>query len=100
MTGKDVIKELMNHDGIGNIDLAERTGVTQATMWARLNNQNAKDLPLSVFAEMLSAMGYELVARRRNTNGLLTELSLDIDAPAKPEGRGRPKKHPTPVSED
>ena len=69
MTGKDIIKKLMEAENVTNVQLANRIGVTQATMWARLNNQNAKDLPLSVFDEMLSALGYEMVIRKKNDDG-------------------------------
>lgn len=96
MTGKDVIKELMDMNGMSNTELAEMTGVTQATAWARLNNTSAKDMSLAVFAEMLNAMGYELVARRRTEAGVLIEMPVNVDAPSKPEGRGRPRKAPTP----
>ena len=92
MTGKDIIKKLMEAENVTNVQLANRIGVTQATMWARLNNQNAKDLPLSVFDEMLSALGYEMVIRKKNDDGFeMNEMAVQFDEPTKPEGRGRPK---------
>lgn len=89
MTGKDIIKALMEKQMVTNAQLANRLGLTQATMWARLNNQSAKDLQLSVFGEMLDALGYEIVIRRRKDDG--EEFAIQIDEPSKPEGRGRPK---------
>ena len=49
MTGKDIIKDLMEKQEVTNAQLANRLNVTQATMWARLKNQFAKDFQLSVF---------------------------------------------------
>jgi len=92
MTGKDIIKKLMEEENVTNVVLAERIGVTQATMWARLNNTNAKDLPLAVFGEMLSALGYEMVVRRKDDDGGDRNAQVVVlDEATKPEGRGRPK---------
>lgn len=100
MTGKDIVKEIMAEEDVTNAQLANRIGVTQATMWARLNNQSAKDLQLSVFNEMLEALGYELVVRKKVITTDPVEKVLHLDE-AKPEGRGRPriedkKQDPTP----
>lgn len=91
MTGKDIIKRIMEEESVTNVQLAERTGVTQATMWARLNTQSAKDMQLSVFSEILGALGYEMVIRKKGdeSNG----AAVEIDAATKPEGRGRPRVH-------
>ena len=91
MTGKDIIKDLMEKQEVTNAQLANRLNVTQATMWARLNNQSAKDFQLSVFNEMLNALGYEMVIRKKVERDEVEEYTVEIDAPSKPEGRGRPR---------
>lgn len=100
MTGKDIIKELMEKQNVTNVQLANRLGLTQATMWARLNNQSIRDLQLSAFDEMLNALGYEIVIRKKqvqNRQDEQEEMPVRIDEPIKPEGRGRPRKTDTPT---
>ena len=97
MTGKDIIKDLMEKQDVTNAQLANRLGLTQATMWARLNNQSAKDLQLSVFYEMLDALGYEIVIRKKQVQEEQEEMTISIDEPVKPEGRGRPRKADAPT---
>lgn len=92
MTGKDIIKSLMKEEDVTNAQLANSLGITQATMWARLNYQGAKDLPLAVFSEMIGALGYEIVIRKSGaTDGEKREMMFQIDAPLREEGRGRPR---------
>ena len=92
MTGSEVIKRLMEIEDVTNTQLANRIGVTQATIWARLNNQSAKGLQVSVFNEMLDALGYEMVVRKRNDpDEDVREFTVKLDEPTKPEGRGRPR---------
>ena len=94
MTGKDIIKQLMEREDVTNVQLANRIGLTQAALWARLNNQSAKDMSLSVFNEMLDALGYEMVIRKQEVNNDdRVEMLVDLDEPTKPEGRGRPRIH-------
>ena len=90
MTGKEIIKMLMEEETVTNAQLAKKLGITQATMWARLNNQSAKDLPLTVFTEMLNALGYDMVIRKGKTENA-KDIIAQIDAPTKAETRGRPK---------
>lgn len=98
MTGKELIKKIMEEEQVTNAQLANRIGVTQATMWARLNYQNAKDVSLSVFTETLTALGYEVIVRKRNVPAEQREIVVDIEETEKPERRGRPRKEdPTPV---
>lgn len=100
MTGKDIIKKLMDDEDVTNVVLAERIGVTQATMWARLNNNSAKDMPLAVFGELLSALGYEIVVRRKDDDGGDRNAQVVVlDEATKPEGRGRPKTSDRKVAE-
>lgn len=92
MTGREIVKGLMDREGLTNVQLANRLGVTQATMWARLNNKSEKDFQLSVFYEMIDALGYEIVLRKKsevcNDNG----MAMEIDIPKDPKRVGRPRK--------
>jgi len=90
MTGRDIIKKLMEDETVTNAQLAKRLDVTQATLWARLNNQNVKDMPLTVFNDMLNALGYDIVIRKRAVDGG-KEIVAEIDEPTKEETRGRPR---------
>lgn len=92
MTGKEIIKKLMEEKDVTNAQLAKRLGVTQATMWARLNYKNVKDVSLGVFFETIEALGYEIVIREKRETGEPREMSVKIDEPAVEERRGRPKK--------
>lgn len=58
MTGREIIKEIMNEQGIANADMASRLGITQAALWDRLNNKKVKDIPLSLLSEMLRVLDY------------------------------------------
>lgn len=95
MTGKDIIKEIMDERGITNAQLAEHLGVTQATMWARLNTKAEKDMQLYTFYEMINAMDYEIVLRPKNeryVGGEERVAEIDALVTAKPKKRGRPRK--------
>ena len=58
MTGREIIKEIMNEQGMTNADMASRLGITQAALWDRLNNKKVKDIPLSLLSEMLRVLDY------------------------------------------
>lgn len=93
MTGKDIIKEIMDKEEVTNAQLANRLGVTQAVVWARLNNKSAKDMQLAVFDEMLNALGYELVIRKKTVNEEPEEIAVKIDSTADSTyKKGRPRK--------
>lgn len=95
MTGRELLRDLMEKERVSNVELAEKLGVTSATMWARLNYDGAKDVTLSVFSETLNALGYEMVVRKKKEVEETNEMVVKIDGP-KPDGRGRPKKAKTP----
>lgn len=93
MTGKDIIKGVMDKEEVTNAQLAKRLGVTQAVVWARLNNKSAKDMQLAVFDEMLNALGYELVIRKKAVKEEIEEIAVRIDSTAdETYKKGRPRK--------
>lgn len=58
MTGREIIKEVMNEQKVTNAELAARLNITQAALWDRLNNKKVKDIPLSLLTEMLRVLDY------------------------------------------
>lgn len=60
MTGREIIKTIMNEQGITNAEMADRLNITQATLWDRLNNKKVKDIPLSLLSEMLRVLDYSV----------------------------------------
>ena len=49
MRGREILKKIMEDIDWGNAELAKRLGVSNATIWERLNNKNVKDIPVSDF---------------------------------------------------
>lgn len=60
MTGREIIKAIMNEQGVSNAEMAGRLNITQATLWDRLNNKKVKDIPLSLMSEMLRVLDYSI----------------------------------------
>jgi len=60
MTGREIIKAIMDEQGITNAELAARLNITQAALWDRLNNKKVKDIPLSLLNEMLRMLDYTI----------------------------------------
>lgn len=61
MNGREMIKEIMEEQGINNATAASRMNISQATLWERLNNKKTRDIPLSTFCDMLRALDCELI---------------------------------------
>ncbi len=66
MNSRKVIGTIIEDRGISYAELGRRLDVSRATMWARVNNANCKDVTSSVLAETLEALGYKLVAVPKN----------------------------------
>ena len=58
MTGREIIKEIMQEQGMSNAELASKLKITQAALWDRLNNKKVKDIPVSLLSEMLRMLDY------------------------------------------
>ena len=69
MTGREIIKNIMQEQGVTNAEMADRLHITQATLWDRLNNKKVKDIPLSLLSEMLRVLDYsvQIVPRATRT---------------------------------
>lgn len=58
MTGREIIKQIMEEQGVTNAELAAKLNITQAALWDRLNNKKVKDIPLSLLTEMIRMLDY------------------------------------------
>lgn len=67
MTGREIIKQIMEEQGISNAELAAKLNITQAALWDRLNNRKVKDIPLSLLNEMLRMLDYKIHIVPRKT---------------------------------
>ena len=66
MNGREIIKDIMSNLNITNSTLANRLGITQATLWDRIDttprkNKPRKDIPVSMLSEMLKVMDYKVM---------------------------------------
>lgn len=92
MNGREMIKEIMNEKGITNATLAHRLGISQATIWERLNNKKTRDIPLSTFCDMICALDCDLLVVPANKGGGITgALKVTVDEDAKVNNGGRKK---------
>jgi predicted XRE-type DNA-binding protein len=60
MTGKEIVKSIMEQQNLSNAELAHMVGIKPTAMWDRLNNTNNKDLNVSSLCEMLRVLGYKV----------------------------------------
>ena len=60
MTGREIVKNIMDKQEKTNAEMADMLGISQAAMWDRLNNKKVKDIPLSTLNEMVRVLGYKI----------------------------------------
>ena len=60
MTGREIVKSIMEKQGVSNADMAKRLNITNAAMWDRINSPKVKDIPLSILSDMLRVMDYKI----------------------------------------
>jgi DNA-binding Lrp family transcriptional regulator len=71
MNNREIIKMIMKEQEVSNSVLAKRLGVTQATLWDRLDTtprkgKPRKDISVALFSEMLRALDYKVVVVPEN----------------------------------
>lgn len=71
MNNREIIKTIMKEQEVSNSVLAKRLGVTQATLWDRLDTtprkgKPRKDISVALFSEMLRALDYKVVVVPEN----------------------------------
>ena len=67
MKAREIIKVIMDKQGVNNASMADRLNITQAALWDRLNNKKVKDSPVSMLSEMLRALDYKVVIVPRSS---------------------------------
>ena len=60
MTGKDIVKKIMEEQSVSNAELAHKVSVKPTAMWDRLNNAKSKDLNVSLLSSMVRVLGYKI----------------------------------------
>ena len=61
MTGREIIKAVMEMVGVSNATLAHRLHIAPNVMWDRLNNKKVKDIPLATMNDMIRALDYKIL---------------------------------------
>ena len=60
MTAQEIVKSIMEKQGQTNAGFATKLGITQQSLWDRLNNSKKKDLSFSTLITMLRMLGYKI----------------------------------------
>ncbi len=60
MTGKEIVKKIMEKQEVSNAELAHKVSVKPTAMWDRLNNVKIKDLNVSLLSQMVRALGFKI----------------------------------------
>lgn len=66
MTGKEIVRSIMEAQSVSNADLAHKLSVKPTAMWDRLNNTKTKDLNVSLLSAMVRVLGYKIQIVPRN----------------------------------
>ena len=61
MTGKEIVRRLMDRENMGVTHMAELLGITPQMVWRRVNARDSRDLTVEKLGEMCSALGYKVV---------------------------------------
>lgn len=84
MTGKEIVKEIMSLRRWSQAKLADEIGKSQTNVTGYLN-RGKNEMRLDVFAEMVEAMGFEVIVRdKMGTNKQfvvkMNDPKMDLDA--------------------
>lgn len=66
MTTRETVKQLMSNKNITNAQMSSILGVSQATLWDRLNSSKNKSMSIRTLSQMLKILDYEVVIVPRN----------------------------------
>lgn len=89
MKGREVVKQILDNQGVGITDYAARLGISKQTAWNRVNSSNVKDIPLSLLADMLQVLDYKIMVVPRKTR--CPEDGFEVDGKA---SAPKPEKKP------
>lgn len=80
MTGKEIIRAIMEQKNKSNAEFANDLGISQQALWDRLNNKKAKDLSLNVFDTMVRSLGYSVYVVPFSKGQKLPEGAIKVGA--------------------
>lgn len=60
MTGRETISQIIKDQNKTVAEFAKSCGLSTAAMWERLYGPKQKDIPLSMFNDMLRVLGYKI----------------------------------------
>lgn len=60
MTGKEIVKKIMEEQEVSNAELAHKLSIKPTAMWDRLNNTTVKDLNVALLSSMVRTLGYKI----------------------------------------
>lgn len=123
MTGREIIKAIMEKVNVSNATLAHRLKIKPTAMWDRLNSSKIKDIPLATLDEMVRALDYKVLivpstskcpkdgfevesprteprATRKQEVRVSTDVSTDVSTPttADKADEGEPAKEQAPAT--
>lgn len=61
MTGREIIKAIMEKKNVSNAKMAHRMGIKPTAMWDRLNSSKIKDIPLATLDDMVRVLDYKVL---------------------------------------
>ena len=83
MTGKEIVKDLMQLRGLSQSKLAEKVGKSQSHITGYLN-RGKNEMRLDLFTELVEAMGCEVVIRDKENPDkewqVKFDKKIDLDA--------------------
>lgn len=79
MTGKEIVKEIMSLRRWSQAKLADEIGKSQTNVTGYLN-RGKNEMRLDVFAEMVEAMGFEVIVRDKMGTNKQFVVKMDLDA--------------------
>ena len=69
MNSKELVKKLIEEQGIPQAEVAEKMGIKPQALWDRLNSKKTSSMSVSKLSEMLLQLGYEVVVMPRAKAG-------------------------------
>jgi len=83
MTGRETIGQIIKDQNKTVAEFAKSCGLSTAAMWERLYGPKQKDIPLSMFNDMLRVLGYKIFVVPHNAR--VTSGSYYVDCVMTPE---------------
>lgn len=60
MNSREIVCSIYQKSGLTNAEYANLLGISRQAVWDRINTMKAKDMTVSIFSEMVSALGYSV----------------------------------------